>query len=64
MTETVERITITEAASICGCTEQTIRNWTARRGFPAPDGNKRYDHSAVLEWAGRHAIRTARLIRS
>jgi len=58
-----QRITITEAAYICGVTEQTIRNWTARRGFPEPDANNRYDHLAVLEWAGARAIRTARIVR-
>ena len=59
----MEKITITEAAYICGVTEQTIRNWTARNGFPDPDENRRYDHLAVLEWAGKRAIRTAKIVR-
>lgn len=58
-----DRITITEAAYICGCTEQTIRNWTRSKGFPEPDKNRKYDHEAVLEWAGKQAIRTAKIVR-
>lgn len=57
------KITITEAAYICGVTEQTIRNWTKSRGFPTPDDERRYEHQAVLDWANARAIRVAKLAR-
>lgn len=59
----MDKITITEAAYICGVTEQTIRNWTRDKGFPEPDGNRRYCHLDVLEWAGKRAMRLAKIVR-
>jgi predicted DNA-binding transcriptional regulator AlpA len=62
-------ITITEAAYICGCSEQSYRNWMRAAVDPAPGPindrlarGRRWSELAVLEWAGRHAIRTARIV--
>jgi len=57
------KITITEAAYVCGVTEQTIRNWVKSRGFPSPDDERRYDHDEVVDWASRRSIRLAKLAR-
>lgn len=58
-----ERLKITEAGTVCGCSEQSIRRWGKTRGFPerGPDG--RYDQAEVLKWAKRHGIRTIPLVR-
>ena len=63
-------ITLTEAAAMCGCSEQTAKNWQKRDTDPfpgpindVPHKGKLYSELAVLEWAGRNAIRTAKIVR-
>jgi DNA-binding transcriptional MerR regulator len=61
-------ITLTEAAYICGCSERTIRNYQTREvdpfPFPCPSlGPRLYSELEVLEWAGRNAIRAAKIVR-
>lgn len=57
------RITITEAAYICGVTEMTVRRWMESRDFPARDERGLFLERDVLEWAGKRAIRTAKIVR-
>jgi predicted DNA-binding transcriptional regulator AlpA len=59
-------ITITECAAICGCSEQSIMNWMKSKEFPSPIAEGRpnkWSELAVLEWAAKHAIRTAKIVR-
>jgi predicted DNA-binding transcriptional regulator AlpA len=57
------RITVTEAAYICGVVEQTIRRWMETRDFPQKDKDGLILERDVLEWAGKRAIRTAKIVR-
>ena len=57
------RITMTEAAYICGVTDKTIRRWMETRDFPERDKDGLFLERDVLEWAGVRAIRTAKIVR-
>ena len=57
------RITITEAAYMCGVSEMTVRRWMVARDFPARDERGTFLERDVLEWAGQRAIRTTRIVR-
>lgn len=57
------RITLTEAAYICGVSEQSIRRWIHSRAFPMRDSSGLFLEREVLEWASAKAIRTAKIVR-
>lgn len=57
------RITLTEAAFMCGVTEMTIRRWMASRNFPGRCQDGTFMEREVLEWASARAIRTAKIVR-